>query len=130
MSADDRTIARGLAWFGIGLGAVELFAPRGLAWAIGLEGHERTLQLFGLREIVAGAAMLAIEAPEERIGLRVAGDVLDGGLLSVGLAASNPQRTRTFMAVMAVAPIVALDVACWLRTRGETSLLELITPRG
>ena len=117
MSSDDRALARGLAWFGIGLGAVELFAPRGLTRAIGLEGHERTLQLFGLREIVAGAAMLAVEAPEERVGLRVAGDVLDGGLLSVGLAASNPRRTRTFMAVMAIAPVVALDVACWLRAR-------------
>ena len=122
MNTDDRTLARGLAWFGIGLGVAELLVPRGLARAIGLEGHERTLQLFGLREIVAGAAMLATEAPEERIGLRVAGDVLDGGLLSVGLAASNPQRTRTFMAVMAVAPVVALDVACWVRTRRQSQL--------
>ena len=122
MNTNDRTLAQGLAWFGIGLGVAELLVPRGLARAIGLEGHERTLQLFGLREIVAGAAMLATEAPEERIGLRVAGDVLDGGLLSVGLAASNPQRTRTFMAVMAVAPVVALDVACWVRTRRQSQL--------
>ena len=128
MNMDDRTLARGLAWFGIGLGVVELLAPRDLARAIGLEGYERTLQLFGLREIVAGAAMLAADAPEDRIGLRVAGDVLDGGLLSVGLSASNRERSRTVMAVVAVAPVVVLDVLCWMRTR-EPSLPERIDPR-
>jgi hypothetical protein len=33
---NSRKIARGLAWFGIGLGVVELLAPRVLARAIGL----------------------------------------------------------------------------------------------
>jgi hypothetical protein len=33
---NSRKIARGFAWFGIGLGVVELLAPRVLARAIGL----------------------------------------------------------------------------------------------
>ena len=114
---DDRTMARGLAWFGIGLGVVEFVAPRGVADATGLAGHERTIRLFGLREIASGVVMLASDAPERRLDLRVAGDVLDGGLLSTGLAASNRGRTRTLMAALAVAPVVALDVASWLRAR-------------
>ena len=116
---DDRTVARGLAWFGIGLGLVELAAPRELARAIGLPGHERTIQIFGLREIASGVVMLASDEPESRLGLRVGGDLLDGGLLSTGLAASNPERTRTLMATLAAAPVVALDVTYWLRARSR-----------
>lgn len=40
---DDRTMACGLAWFGIGLGLAETFAPRRVAEATGLEGHEGTI---------------------------------------------------------------------------------------
>lgn len=116
-SMDDRRMARGLAWFGIGLGAVELLAPRGLARAIGLEGHERTLQVFGIREIGTGVAMLASHEPERRLGLRVGGDLLDAALLARGLSPSNSERGRTLMALAAVAPVVVLDVVHWLRAR-------------
>lgn len=115
---DDRALARGLAWFGIGLGVIELVAPGRLARVIGLEGHERTLQLFGAREIAAGAVMLASDEPERWLGLRVGGDVLDGGLLAAGLAPSNSGRSRTLLTAAAVAPVVVLDVLCWLRARG------------
>lgn len=114
---DDRQMARGLAWFGIGLGVVELLAPRGLARTIGLEGHERTLQAFGLREIAAGVAILGSAEPAERLGLRAGGDLLDVALLARGLGPSNPERGRTLMALAAVAPVVVLDVVHWLRAR-------------
>jgi glyoxylase-like metal-dependent hydrolase (beta-lactamase superfamily II) len=114
---DDRKLARGLAWFGIGLGVVELFAPARLARAIGLEGHERTLQVFGMREIASGVAMLASTDPERHLGLRVGGDVLDAGLLATGLRASNPERQRTAVALAAVAPVVVLDTLGWIRAR-------------
>ena len=112
---DDRTVARGLAWFGIGLGFAEVLAPRWLAQMTGLRGHERTIRLFGVREIASGVAMLAIDEPETRLGLRVGGDLLDGAVLAAGLAPSNPHRGRTLMATLAVAPVVALDFTYWLR---------------
>lgn len=115
--ADDRRMARGLAWFGIGLGLVEVLAPGKLARVIGLEGHERTLQAFGLREIASGAAMLAGSEPERRLGLRVGGDLLDAALLAQGLGPSNPERHRTLMALAAVSPVVVLDLVHWLRAR-------------
>ena len=115
--ADDRRMAEGLAWFGIGLGLVEVLAPRGLARAIGLEGHERILQAFGIREIGAGMAVLSGSEPERRLGLRVGGDVLDAALLMRGLAPSNPGRGRSLVALAAVAPVVVLDVVHWLRAR-------------
>lgn len=114
---DDRRLARGLAWFGIGLGAVEVVAPGRLARAIGLEGHERTLQLFGMREIASGVAMLASTDPERHLGLRVGGDVLDAGLLLTGLRASNPERGRTALALAAIAPVAVLDAVGWIRAR-------------
>ena len=49
----------------------------------------------------------------------MAGDALDGLLLSAGLRAGNPGRQRTVLAVLAVAPVVVLDVLYARRPRGR-----------
>ena len=103
-------IARGLAWFGIGLGVVELLAPRRVAQAAGLEGHETLVALFGVREIASGAVMLAANDPRDWLWTRVVGDALDGALLASRLGASNPHAKRTLLATLAVTPVVVLDV--------------------
>lgn len=102
-------MARGLAWFGIGLGVAEMLAPRAVARATGLEGHEKLLRLFGAREIASGIVILVAEDPEARLWTRVAGDLLDGLLLSAGMRAGNPHRHRAVLATAIVAPVVALD---------------------
>ncbi len=109
MAMTSRNVARGLAWFGIGLGVAELLAPRAVARATGLQGHERLLQLFGIREIASGALILAAKDPQAWLWTRVAGDVLDSLLLSKGMSADNPRRQRAMLATAAVAPVVALD---------------------
>ena len=114
---DGRTVARGLGWFGIGIGLLEVFAPRALARATGLQGRETLLQAFGLREIASGVLILAADEPEPWLWARVAGDALDGGVLAAGLAPSNPHRSRTMLATLAVAPVVALDLLYALRSR-------------
>lgn len=106
-----KDIARGLAWFGIGLGVAELLAPRRVAQAAGLEGHEALVALFGAREIAAGVFMLASPHPQDRLWLRVVGDALDGALLASRLGPSNPHAARALAATLAVAPVVLLDVA-------------------
>lgn len=111
----SRDVARGLAWFGIGLGLCEAVAPRAFARAIGLERHAGLIQVFGLREIAAGIAVLAADDPESWLWTRVAGDALDGALLLSGLGSDNPERERTLLASLAVAPVVALDVRYWRR---------------
>ena len=105
-----KDIARGLAWFGIGLGVAEVLAPRRVAQAAGLEGHEPLVQVFGLREIAAGVLMLSAADPRDRLWTRVVGDALDGALLASRLGPSNPHAARTLLATLAVAPVVALDV--------------------
>ena len=99
----SRDVARGLAWFGIGLGLGELLAPRAVARATGLQGHETLLQLFGLREIASGAVILAAADPEGWLWTRVAGAARDSLLLSVGMKAENPARPRAMLAPAAVA---------------------------
>ena len=90
-----------------------------MARAIGLEGYKGTLQAFGIREIASGIAVLASDKPETLLGVRVAGDVLDGALLARGLGPSNPERGRTLAALAAVVPIVVLDSVYWLRSRDK-----------
>ena len=106
---DRDAMARGLGWFGIGLGVVEVLAPKSLARAIGLEKHAGLLRAFGLREIAAGVMILTADDPQPWLWARVAGDGMDGALLASGMLASNPQRVRTLLATLAVAPVVVLD---------------------
>jgi hypothetical protein len=49
-SAAD-TLARGLGWFSIALGAAEVFAPQTLTRAIGMQGSESLVQAYGAREM-------------------------------------------------------------------------------
>ena len=107
---DARQVSRGLAWFGIGLGLIETFAPGAVARAAGLEDHEGTIRAFGLREIASGVIVLAAREPEKWLWLRVAGDGLDGALLAQGMRPGNPGQMRAVAATLAVAPVVALDM--------------------
>lgn len=107
---DRKAVARGLGWFGIGLGLVEVLAPKTLARVTGLEKHAGLLRVFGAREIALGVAILAASDPGPWLWTRLAGDGLDGALLIAGLARSNPARGRTLLAAVAVAPVVALDL--------------------
>ena len=107
---NGKQVARALGWFGIGLGLAECLAPRAVARASGLRGHERLLQAFGLREIASGLVLLDARDSERWVWLRSAGDGLDGALLTYGLRPGNPHRHRTLLATIAVAPAVALDL--------------------
>ena len=109
---DGRSLATFLGWFSLGLGIVELLAPRGLSRAIGLRPSStttRVVQGLGLREIASGAGILANPESKEWVGSRVGGDVMDLALL--GLALVNSKRpTRTLLACAAVIGVGALDL--------------------
>src|SRR5690606_15255816 len=49
-----RSLARGLGWFSIGLGVVQLLAPRQVSRFIGMPGSEGMIRACGVREIVTG----------------------------------------------------------------------------
>src|SRR5215210_4237135 len=57
--SQEQRLSYGLAWFGIGLGLVELVAPRSLARLIGVPSdHHTMIRAMGLREISSGLGIL------------------------------------------------------------------------
>ncbi len=110
-SAGTLRLARGLGWFSFGLGAVELFAARPLARALGMTGLERLLQGYGLREVAAGAMSLSTMV-KPGITSRIAGDALDIATLLPFAGRANPKRLNVGLALAAVLGVTALDVIC------------------
>ena len=99
-----QAVARALGWFSIGLGLAELLAPRMVARASGMEGRERLLQAYGVREIASGLGILLSLNPRPWVASRVAGDALDIATPTTG------RSTNATAALAAVAGVAALDV--------------------
>jgi len=109
LGSADR-LGRALGWFSIGLGMVELLAPRRVTRALGMEGKEDIIQAYGVREIGAGMLTLSLE---QDLGLwsRIAGDGLDIATLTIGgLRRSNPKRENVRLALWAVIGVTLLDI--------------------
>ena len=107
-----RAATIGLGVFSLGLGLAELLAPRRMARATGLDGREMLLQAYGLREIVSGIALLASDDPAPWLWARVAGDALDAATLTAAATNGSRQQAKHAVAAMvAVAPVVMMDVA-------------------
>ena len=103
-------LATALGWFSIGLGVVHLMAPRTVARAIGVAPRNLAIRAIGVREITCGLGIL--NAPHQSPWLwgRVAGDVLDLGLLGAAArGAGSQRRPRIGTAMAAVAGMAVLD---------------------
>jgi hypothetical protein len=105
-------LARGLGWFSIGLGLLELTAAHGLCRALGLKGRETLVQAYGVREVATGVAILMSHDPTPWILGRVGGDALDLATLATGFEDDNPKRSNLAAATAAVAGVTVLDVIC------------------
>jgi hypothetical protein len=109
-SSHDR-LAAGLGYFSIALGMVELFAPRLVCRAAGMDGEDRLVQAFGAREIANGVAILASHDATPWLWGRVAGDALD-----IATVLANPGdgviKDNKVWAAAALLGVTALDVAC------------------
>jgi hypothetical protein len=106
-----RRIARGLGWFSIGLGLVEMIAPGRVTNRLGLHGDQGRVQALGLRELLSGAAILMTRgrAPQW-MWARVAGDLMDMGLLQSVKPVGPSRRTNLNVAKAAVLGAAALDL--------------------
>jgi hypothetical protein len=114
-----KTIANGLGLFGIGLGLVELCAPRWLSRKIGAgQRRPRTMRAFGLREIAAGIAILTRRQKAPGLWARAAGDLLD--LVALGTAIRRGRRrSRSAVALAAVIGAGIVDVLAATRAPGQ-----------
>jgi uncharacterized membrane protein len=127
-------IAQGLGWFSVGLGAVQVTAPRALAKLIGIRsgGNPALMRAMGVREIATGVGILARPRPAAWLWARVAGDALDLGLLGASAAAGDDVRKRRlFGAIAAVAGVTAPDALEAMRlsraTGGSVHVKKSIT---
>ena len=115
LGASDK-LARGLGFYSLGLGLLELAAPRLLTRALGMEGSENIVRAYGVREIVSGVGALS-DNPAPALWSRVAGDALDLATLATGLNADNPKRGNVKIAMAVVLATALVDV---MATRGIT----------
>jgi uncharacterized membrane protein len=105
--------ALGLGWFSIGLGLAELLAPRALARLAGIPTRLReraTLRTLGAREVVTGLGLLLRRTPTGWMWGRVAGDLIDLGVLGRSIVSRKSDRSRVAGAIAAVAGVTLLDV--------------------
>ncbi len=109
--ADERTLAKALGWFSIGLGVAELAAPGRLSRLIGLRERNKVMRALGMREITSGVGILTRRRPAGWLWSRVAGDAIDLGLLVAALRTERRrQRKRLAAATAAVAGVALLDL--------------------
>jgi hypothetical protein len=118
------SLARFLGYFSIGLGLAEVAMPRTMARATGVK-QEGLLELYGLREIGCGIAILGTNRPTEWLWARVAGDVLDLVTIAANLAdADEDDRERLLASTAAVAGVAILDVICASQLTAAAALTD------
>lgn len=117
---DGRTLARGLAWFSIGLGLAEVIAPGSITRFLGVsEDRAGIVRTYGMREIASGVGILAQRHPVTGIWSRVVGDMVDLGTLGTALTDDEAHRGRVVGAMAMVAGVTALDVICARQLHGR-----------
>ena len=111
--SDSRSLARGLGWFGAGLGVAEVLMPRTVAKAIGVSptgSIPMLLRSMGIRELASSAAIFSEPDSAGRRFSRVAGDAVDLALLGVAIAKPDTGKKRLIIAIAAVVGVAILDV--------------------
>ena len=118
-------VAKGLGWFSLALGTVQIFAPSLITRALGMEGRESLVRAYGVREVAAGVTSLS---PDKSLGLwsRVGGDMLDMATLSSAYTDDNPKKGNVGLALAIVVGITCLDLA----TAGRTTAVHSRPRRG
>jgi hypothetical protein len=104
-----RSMARGLGWFSVALGAAELVFAGPLAKALGMRGDENLIRFYGAREVANGLGALAARDPGPWMWGRVAGDAIDIATLATRL--DIRRSANAWLALGAVAGVTALDIA-------------------
>lgn len=103
-------LSRGLGWFSIGLGALELLMGRGLANALGMPRQSWLVRAYGVREIAKGVGILSSPRRQREPWLwaRVAGDALDMATLAVNLP-GNRKKGNVLLALGNVGLVTWID---------------------
>ena len=105
-------LTRGLGWFSLGLGLVQVLAPRTLSRFVGVRPRPFLMRLLGFRELASGVGLLRRGQTGGWLQARVAGDAMDLGLLGLGLLSRRSGKFRLTLTTVAAAGVGALDLLC------------------
>jgi uncharacterized membrane protein len=126
-AADTRAaerLARALGWFSLGLGAVQIAAPRRLARLIGMEDsreNRAVMRGVGVRETASGVGLLTRPRPAGFLWARVVGDAMDLALLGNAFRhRDDGSRRRVAAAMTAVAVVAVPDLVGSARLSGRS----------
>lgn len=108
-------MAVGLGVFGIALGTIEVLFGGPLARALGLEGYEWIVPLFGIRQIVTGIFIFMSSDATGGIWLRVLGDILDIAAVAFGLSRHLAPGVNFVIAFVVLAGALGMDCYCAAR---------------
>jgi hypothetical protein len=120
--ADLGPLEQAIGWASLALGVPQTLAPGAFARFVGAPDGPRSrlvlLTACGPRELAAAAGVLAVERPwpTRTIQARVAGDVLDLGLLALAARSGPRSRARLALAAAAALAIGTTDILALLRT--------------
>lgn len=107
-----RELAYGLGWFSIALGLTEVTCGGAIARWLGMPRAAPVIHAYGVRELLQGVGILGARDPTPWIAARVAGDALDIATVLPGLEGHNPRKDNVLIALMALAGVTVVDVAC------------------
>jgi uncharacterized membrane protein len=115
---DVQRLDQALAFFSIGLGLLELLAPRRLGRLTGAGDHAALFRLCGLREIASGVALLSPKAARFAAMSRQAGDAMDLVLLGAAFGSRDARPARLALATTTVLGVAAIDAYAARRHSG------------
>ncbi len=122
--------AKTLALLGLGIGLAEVVAPGSLARTIGVRNTRKARSLlvaFGVRELATSVGLLA-RPQAGLVWARLAGDILDFGLLAHRLSRPGNNKARLAATACAVIGLAALDAGSAARLSRQRSLQKLAAP--
>jgi hypothetical protein len=114
---NDLQAAKGLGVFSVALGLTQLVAPNWLGINTGVGAHPKWTRVCGARELASGIGVLSGRKPATALWARVAGDVIDIGLLGVALF-KGARRGRVAVVLGAVLGVSLLDLIYARRLQG------------
>jgi len=110
---DAQQMARGLGWFSLALGAVEVLAPGQVSRFVGARKGENNglVRAYGARELIAGAGLLSQPASAATwMWARVAGDVLDLAAVARAQPDEPHGRKRLVNNLLLLSGVMVVDV--------------------
>jgi hypothetical protein len=123
-----QSVARGLGWFSVALGAAELLFAPSFARGLGMPGRAWLIRAYGLREIATGIGILAAKRDMTPwLWGRVAGDALDIGTLAAHAGADNPRRAACVAAIGAVAGVTMIDLSAAQASQSRRAQQQMAT---